>query len=187
MSNKLSDIPSSDTSPTITLRKGNVVLKIPNSAAIIRKIDEMFPKTSYYSWNSIKQGRERSDAEKTRQREWINSAQNWFRQEFFGGTGEFEVVVEEEPSTQPITEDKEKYFKPNTEYQPEPKTSVQATNKNAYEIRLDVLKEALGFIQWKTDTVRDVNDSQLPIESLPTSETVINLAQQFYKFVENKR
>ena len=184
--NKLFACPSSD-NPTITLRKGNVVLKIPNSAAIIRKIDELYPEDKYSYW---KRKKDISDEEKNKQRRWMAAAQTWFRQEVFGGTGDFEVVVEEETKpqveSQREVEDTEKYFKPNPEYQPEPKSVVQTTNKNAYEIRLDVLKEALAFIQWKTEVGKNPN-IVMPAENVPTSESVINLAQQFYKFVENKR
>lgn len=46
---------------------------------------------------------------------------------------------------------------------------IQSVNKNAYEIRLEILKEA---IQW--------------VNSHP-GEFVLDVANKFYKFVENKR
>jgi len=58
-------------------------------------------------------------------------------------------------------------------------------NKNAYEIRLDVLKEAISFLNWTTECHRDKATNSYTV--VPSPDDAINLAQKFYKFVENRR
>lgn len=200
----------SSSCPTIVLRKGKVELQIKNAAAIIKKIDELHPNTDSYSWsrNWNKINRELSDAEKSKQRKWMDAAQEWFRKEFFGGeNNNFEVIVRDRDPEPTVTynEDKHTVKTPMGEFTPEciedlsaasrrvvPQVDQpKATNKNAYEIRLEVLKEALAFKQWQIDVKRDIHkDNCIPLDGSNvdiTSESAMELAQKFYKFVENKR
>jgi len=56
---------------------------------------------------------------------------------------------------------------------------IKTVNKNAYEIRSDILSQALGWVQY--------TQNFKPINSAPTEDDVLEIAQKFYKFVENKR
>jgi len=67
-------------------------------------------------------------------------------------------------------------------------------NKNAYEIRLDVLQMAHDAAQMryleKLNTLRDENgkvtDGNLIEELFPKTDDVIKCAEELYKFVEDK-
>lgn len=203
------------TYPSIVLRKGKTEIKIENAAAIVKKINDICPSQDTYSWlpnvNKIK--RELSDADRERQKRWMVSAKNWFKEEVFGGLDGFEVIVDENPKVKKtsLTEDAltivdndeiptininvetdkktispirietcdqlEKYF--NSKQEPEivanensTANSIQTVNKNAYEIRLEILKEA---IQWSHRN------------TMATEQDVLNTAKKFYSFVENRR
>jgi hypothetical protein len=174
--------------PTITLRKGKTEIKVQNAASIIKKINEMYPNTDGswpVNWNKYK--RDLNDAEKVEMRTWMASAKEWFQKEMFGGVDDFEVVVTttEPPEESGVTigtskEDNEFRSVPEVKHtlpsepplQPEP-TIVKSTNRNAYEIRTDVLNMALEWVRDK--------------QSNATEDDVINVAQKFYRFVENKR
>ena len=176
--------------PSIILRKGKTEIKIENAAAIIKKINEMYPSKDSYSWlpnlNKIK--REISDAERETQKKWIISAKDWFKKEMFGGLEDFEVVVNEQTSNTTSLEEKIEFVHPAQFADPyvyQPAASIpgittssskehmiQSVNKNAFEIRLDILKEAISWA--------DRNDES-------TDEDVIGIAKKFYSFVENRR
>ena len=185
-------------SPTIVLRKGKTELTIRNSAAIIKKIDEMFPNNDY---NTIAYARQINDEEKVIQRKWMKSAKDWFKTEFFGGTEEsFEVFIEDMNSDESqfipneeskyIVENKKQHIKTDVEpelrsFSPSPPelSTIKSVNANAYEIRLDVLKAAISFLTWTTECERDKGQ----YKHVPSSNEAMELAQKFYKFVENKR
>ncbi len=57
---------------------------------------------------------------------------------------------------------------------------IKTVNKNAYEIREAVLSHALSWVQY-TRELGKLNDP------IPTEDDVLNVAQKFYKFVENRR
>lgn len=54
-------------------------------------------------------------------------------------------------------------------------------NRNAYEIRTDILTKALEWVQYKKQMENNIGGK------IPTEEDVLAVAQKFYKFVENKR
>ena len=210
--------------PTITLRKGKTELQIKNAAAIIKRIDEMYPNTSEYSWAGSTSPKTERVAQHEKQKQWVESAKHWFQKEMFGDVGEFELVVSE-PTEKEQAETKfsEKYDEtekasreaplkydkkravivtPEGEITPEaidqlkefsdqatqrelltdsPRSNqipVKTVNKNAYEIRADILAQALDWTRFKKET------SSL---STITDEDVISTAQKFYRFVENRR
>jgi hypothetical protein len=73
-----------------------------------------------------------------------------------------------------------------------PSSQYQSTNKNAYEIRTDILNMALEWVKWQTEasleiTRRRGNNQFLEPNQLPNSEKVLEIAKKFYTFVENKR
>lgn len=55
---------------------------------------------------------------------------------------------------------------------------IKTTNRNAYEIRADVLKMA---IEWS------MVEDKIGTYKKPTDDQLLNLARKFYQFVENKR
>lgn len=66
---------------------------------------------------------------------------------------------------------------------------VKTVNKNAYEIRLEILKSALDFSRWLAE-MKMTSNTAVPnniATILPTEDSVFELASKFYKFVENKR
>lgn len=188
-----------DNSPTITLRKGKTEIRIENAAAIIKKVNELYRSTADYdgwcyapSWNTKQK---LSEGELEKQRRWIESAKDWFKTEMFGGSSDFEVLVNTPPTVEP--------FDPSTNYQREVATEIQVTtapqfqpipqsteprliqsvNKNAYEIRLEVLQEAINWLSLEVNMPTTVNQNS----SFSSGDAVVNLAQKFYKFVENRR
>lgn len=182
-------------SPVIVLRKGKVELQIKNAAAIIKKIDALHPNTDSYSWNRNwnKINRELSDAEKTKQRKWMDAAQEWFREEFFGGENNgFEVLVKEkeEPAVS-YNEEKHTVNTPMGEFTPEciedlstavrrvtpqPET-VRSVNKNAYELRHLILENSIGVV--------DTYGVKKSLDEI--TDDIIKVCKKFYSFVENKR
>lgn len=171
-------------SPQITLRKGPVEIKVQNAAAVIKRINDMIPGFTYETCkrNRIVDGRN----------QWQSAAKDWFKKEMFGGSEEdFEVIVSEQTDTNwpdsppPISNN----FASNNFAEPQ---VVQSVNKNAYEIRSDVLQKALEWVRWQTDTqlaVADRNGTSTTFRpnSLPNSDQVLEIAKKFYSFVENRK
>jgi len=73
------------------------------------------------------------------------------------------------------------------------------TNKNAYEIRADILKEATGLIQnkfdreyciWEQTRTRDPQSGKIldPIDQpeFPTTKEILEIAEDLYSFVDSK-
>jgi hypothetical protein len=70
----------------------------------------------------------------------------------------------------------------------------QSSNKNAYEIRTDILAMALDWVKWQTEksieilNLREDNQSRtLTPDQLPNSDAVLEISKKFYTFVENKK
>jgi len=61
-----------------------------------------------------------------------------------------------------------------------PQQEIKTINKNAYEIRESILSHALSWVQYKKGF------EQSPITP-PTEDDVLEVAQKFYRFVENKK
>jgi hypothetical protein len=74
-----------------------------------------------------------------------------------------------------------------------------STNKNAYEIRADILKEATGLIQnkfdrefniWEQTRTRDPQTGKImdPIDKpeYPTTQDILDCANELYSFVDSK-
>ena len=66
-------------------------------------------------------------------------------------------------------------------------------NKNAYEIRLDILREAKEFVMneydrewntWSTQFYEGKTTDSAP--KYPELKTILAKAEEFYKFVENR-
>jgi hypothetical protein len=197
------DNESSSESPTIILKKGKVELKIRNAAAVIKKVNELYPTdSSYTGWNINwnRKHRELSDFERAKQIRWMEAAKNWFKEEIFGGLNDFEVIVSNNEQTNknvttPIpvkyNEETNTLSTPSGEMTPEyvenlvsvaKKVAPTPINKNAYELRTDILSMALDWIKYKGE----VQHATGPF-SAATDEDVLSTAHKFYKFVENRR
>ena len=75
---------------------------------------------------------------------------------------------------------------------PQHQPQVQSVNKNAYEIRTDILAMSLDWVKWQTDmsleiTNRRGNNQFLEPSQLPNSDMVLEIAKKFYSFVEQRR
>ena len=63
---------------------------------------------------------------------------------------------------------------------------IRSINKNAYEIRSDILSMSLDFVKWKTSlTYDDIKKEKMVL--IPDLNEVLDVAKHFYSFVENKR
>jgi len=129
--------------PSITLKKGNTEINVKNAAAVVQKMEELYPK-----------GMTESSKEDILKKPFVKSSLEH-------GIKEMEnTFVAPAPIVPP---------------QPESKT----VNKNAYEIRSDVLGMALDWVKYnyiRTENSPCLNDN-----------LVVETAQKFYKFVENRR
>jgi hypothetical protein len=90
--------------------------------------------------------------------------------------GVLKSVVEEIPTS--IPDVAERKVIPQWDTSPI-QTNVQTTNKNAYEIRSDILKMALEWIQFKFHNVE-------PKDQI-SDDKVVEIAKKFYFFVESRR
>lgn len=65
---------------------------------------------------------------------------------------------------------------------------IKSVNKNAYEIRTDILAMAIDWLRYQTDTaIRKRGDETLTPVSVPSNDEVLTTAKEFYSFVENRR
>ena len=153
--------------PTITLKKGNTEINVRNAAALVRKMEEKYPTTTPEPQHEITK-------ETTAFREELKKRVTFNVKDV---SPEVKRCVQMLPGTttnlEPLKDPPSAPFVPPT---PESKQSV---NKNAYEIRTDVLAMALDFMRWRGDK------NMLP--QTVSSDDILEVAQKFYKFVENRR
>ena len=137
--------------PTITLKKGNTEINIKNAATLVKKMEEIYPSPNKTIVDS----------------EVDDPAQKLWRRAIITNDKDDHVEIIENPNFVPAG---------ISIVQPETKT----VNKNAYEIRADILSQALAWVQYKGERSNTSSFS-------PSDEEVLTTAQKFYKFVENKR
>ena len=161
--------------PTITLKRGKVEISIKNASAIVQRMDELFPinQRRGYSWSP----KEVKEYDHEKNKAWVIAAKNWFKQEFYGtNEDDFNIVVSTPPA------DKyEKQTPPFEENRPPvsipcPPVVEKTVNKNAYELRSDILKFSIETVD-RTKTYKDLNEH---------IEDILTTANRFYDFVENK-
>ena len=178
---------STPTEPTITLKRGRVEISIKNAAAIVQKMEELFPKNEHYGSGHSWTRSQKKLYDHDKSRAWVVAAKNWFKQEFYGTNDEdFDIIVSSEqqsPSQQNVNlpEKQASSFEEDRKSVvsiPCPPQVEKSVNKNAYEIRTDVLGMALDWVKYKTPDI---------IVSKTTDDDVLNTAQKFYRFVENRR
>lgn len=65
---------------------------------------------------------------------------------------------------------------------------TRTVNKNAYEIRSDVLEMSLDFLKWRSEMEnKNIEGISGSIKELPHTDDVMDTAKKFYSFVENRR
>lgn len=208
------DASASSSSPVITLRKGKVELKVKNAAAIIKRINEMFPKGPNYL-------KDNTDNIVQENRLWAKSAKEWFSKEVFGDIGDFEVYVDngntgfssvdESVPAPRYDSDTDIFETPLGKTTAECISAIKksdesfakaarslsdglekpvapSSNKNAYEIRLDVLKSAINWLSLDPNMPKEYNQQNVQTpKDFMNGDAVVELANKFYKFVENRR
>ena len=148
--------------PNITLKKGNTELNIGHAVSIIKKMEEKFPT-----------GVNKDKAEEiTRQVMAQEGEQTPITRNQFVKSVNFPVKNVSDEVKQSV------WLDGATEIPKE--KSIETKSKNAYEIRESILSHALSWIKYK----RSLQDNHQPI---PTEDDVLDIAQKFYKFVENRR
>lgn len=143
--------------PTITLKKGKTELNIKNAATLVKKMEEKYPTGT------------------------SNSASQDNSEQFVGLS--FPLVIGHSPvKDKQIKEDVDLSLSPLNPFSPTYiSPTINTANKNAYEIRTDILGKALDWVQYKRALENNIGGE------IPTEEDVLAVAQKFYKFVENKR
>jgi hypothetical protein len=69
-------------------------------------------------------------------------------------------------------------------------TETKSVNKNAYEIRAEVLKMSMEFFKWQYEMkiqLDRANGLLIDGKDSPTSEKALEMAKKFYQFVEQRR
>jgi len=74
----------------------------------------------------------------------------------------------------------------------QPPQEIKTVNKNAYEIRMEVLSMAVDFLRWQSEcnVIRDVQTGKLEdpsFNTIPRLDDVLETAKKLYSFVENRR
>ena len=80
------------------------------------------------------------------------------------------------------------FYTPPPKLKSTPINEVKSVNKNAYEIRTDILAMAIDWLRYQTDFADSSrgDEKHIPL-SAPSNDEVLATAKQFYSFVENRR
>ncbi len=152
--------------PLVTLKKGKTELNIGHAVKLVQKMEEKYPT-----------GVSNEQREEIYRRPFVNAS-------IEHGIKENPVLAEEEPIQ--VSTTTEQIIPAGFVHPP-----IKTVNKNAYEIRGDVLKMSLEFFKWQTEMKIQIdgeNGLKLDGNTLnPTTDNVLEIAQKFYKFVENRR
>ena len=172
--------------PTITLKKGNTEINIKNAATLVKKMEEIYPSPN----------RQRDLDDVTVNEKDIDGLIQELEEECSGSNdveeNEHAPVMRERfkkmvsfPSSK-VSPEVRKAVAPDVEtfdsnfVAPVPPLSdFKTVNKNAYEIRNDVLAMALDWVKFKKEVNGQLNGI--------SDEDVLTTAQKFYKFVEDRR
>ena len=150
--------------PTITLKKGNTEINVRNAAALVRKMEEKYPTVTPEPQPEITK-------ETTAFREELKKRVTFNVKDV---SPEVKRCVELLPGTtsnlDPLKE------LPNTPSFIPQLEQRSAVNKNAYELRSDILKFSIDSVN-KTKTYTDLDEY---------TKDVLTIANKFYDFVENK-
>ena len=150
--------------PTITLKKGNTEINVRNAAALVRKMEEKYPTVTPEPQPEITK-ETTAFREELKKRVTFNvkdvSPKVKRCVELLPGTTSNLDPLKELPNTPS--------FIPQLEQR-------SAVNKNAYELRSDILKFSIDSVN-KTKTYTDLDEY---------TKDVLTIDNKFYDFVENK-
>ncbi len=156
--------------PLVTLKKGKTELNIGHAVKLVQKMEEKYP-TGVSIDDQVKMFNRPFVKENTLPpyyEEQVDYAMQQIQKEEPLKTGE-QSIKDAIDSFEALTK---------TIQQP-----IKTVNKNAYEIREAVLAHALSWVQY----VHECNRSSSNLTSPPNEDCVLNIAQKFYNFVENRR
>jgi hypothetical protein len=157
----LSEVKVITPDPTITLKKGNTEINIKNAATLVKKMEDLYPK-----------GMTEDAAANINRQPFIKASIDHGMKEEFKKRVEFPVKDVSPEMAKAVAADVESWVAPVAP------PDIKTVNKNAYEIRTDVLGMALDWVKFK----RDANP-----QSSVTDEDLLSTANKLYKFVENRR
>ena len=151
--------------PTITLKKGNTEINVRNADALVRKMEEKYPTVTPEPQPEITK-------ETTAFREELKKRVTFNVKDV---SPEVKRCVELLPGkTSNLDPLKELPNTPSFIPQLEQRSAV---NKNAYELRSDILAMAVDWVRYKDNGTI----------SSATDDHVLETAKRFYQFVENRR
>lgn len=160
--------------PIITLKKGNTELNIKNATTLFKKMEEIYPSPSRKKLDDVTVVQ--SDVDNlVNELVTLEKTPDVVHDLGVGIKARFSKIVnfpakDVSPEVSKCVAADEKTFQ---------STDFKTVNKNAYEIRADVLGMALDWVRFKKES-----GSQPIIQS---DDDVLSTAQKFYKFVENRR
>lgn len=157
----LSEIKVITPDPTITLKKGNTEINIKNAATLVKKMEDLYPK-----------GMTEDAAANINRQPFIKASIEHGMKEEFKKRVDFPVKDVSPEMAKAVAADIESWVAPVAP------PDIKTVNKNAYEIRTDVLGMALDWVKFK----KDANP-----QSSVTDEDLLSTANKLYKFVENRR
>jgi len=173
--NQLSEIKVITPDPTITLKKGNTEINIKNAATLVKKMEEIYPSPNRQkSLDDVALVQDDVD-QLVGELEELEKTPEVIHDLGGGIKARFSKIVnfpvkDVSPEVAKCVAPDEKVFQ---------STDFKTVNKNAYEIRTDVLSMALDWTKFKKETN--------PQPSIASDDDVLSTAQKFYKFVENRR
>lgn len=180
---QLSEVKVITPDPTITLKKGKTEINIRNAATLVKKMEEIYPSPNRTPM-PLTDG---SDVTEEEIDEIIEELENENEEPVRTMTprGEstmrnrFQAMVNHpvsqvSPEVARCVAPDEKVF----QSQQISNTPIKTVNKNAYEIRTEVLAMALDWVKFRKEFDKNI---------LGNDEDVLNTAQKFYRFVEDKR
>lgn len=181
-------------SPIITLKKGKTELNIKNAATIVQKMEEKYP-TPKPTPDAIPPFNKIAVLDV---KEKLGGIMNEVEEEIERSNESIRETTKPSGSNFQINHFKKCVNFPASKVSPEIASKValdenhfnliQTVNRNAYEIREEILAMALDFVKWQTDM-----DFMLKKESgefsgtdIPKSDSVLEVAKRFYSFVERR-
>lgn len=151
-------------SPQFTLKKGKTEIKVKNIPKVLKKIDELYPSCDT---NISQKHLDVAKQNLVQFEEGMKHCESGDSQ-IFKISNSSTIQTESLDNTKKVIEEAFNIPKP------------VPINKNAYEIRADVLSMALNWIKFKHDAYGYTQHNS-------TEDDVLSIALKFYKFVENRR
>lgn len=177
---QLSEVKVITPDPTITLKKGNTEINIRNAATLVKKMEEIYPSPNRSVEPELSSEEidelvdELAEESKREQEEPVRQmtarGEAAMREQFQRRVNKLATTVSPEVA---------RYVAPDEKTFQERFGDVKTVNKNAYEIRADILAMALDWVKFKKEATGQL--------ATVADDDVLTAAQKFYKFVENRR